>query len=457
MRILLQNGSLVRSDGVTQADLLIENGRIAAINAHLNAAADETLDAAGKLVFPGLIDTHTHFDLDLGVTKTADDFVTGTRAAILGGTTTVLDFCTQDRGMTMAEALSLWREKAKGASCDYGFHMAISEWNDARSKEIERMVAEGITSFKMYMVYDAMRLNDGEIYAALKRVNAFGCVAGVHCENYDLLQRRIRELHDCGVYAPAGHPLSRPAAVEAEAVARLMRISELAGTPVWVVHLSTEAGLIEARRARERGQEVYLETCPQYLVLDDSRYLQPDADKFVMSPPLRKKSDESALLSAMGAGEIDFVGTDHCSFTMAQKALGNGDFAKTPNGGAGVQNRAQLVYTYAVKTGRITLSQMAAQLSENAAKLFGMYPQKGALEVGADADIALYDPSFEGVVSYQTNTHNCDNSPFEGIPVTGRVTDVFLSGAHVVRDGAPVETGRGKYVFRKPPEKRYRA
>lgn len=456
MRILIQNGTLVRSQGTEQADILVENGFVKRIAPGLTEPADEVIDAGGKYVFAGFIDTHTHFDLDLGVTVTADNFETGSRAAVLGGTTTVLDFATQDRGMTMQDALDLWHKKAEGSSCNYGFHMAISEWNGERAAEVEHMVAQGVTSFKMYMVYDAMRLNDGEIYAALKHMAALNCVAGVHCENYDILNERIHELNSVGMRSPAAHPLSRPNPVEAEAVSRLMRIAQLAETPVWVVHLSTKEGLDEAKRARYRGQEVYLETCPQYLVLDDSCYELPDAEKFIMSPPPRKPADEDALLSAMGAGDIDFIGTDHCSFMMSQKALGGGEFSKTPNGCAGVQNRPQLVYTYAVLTGRITLPQMAALLSENAAKFFGMYPHKGALAVGADADIAIYDPKGEGTISYKTNAHHCDNSPYEGMKVSGGVTDVLLGGKVVVKNGRLVREGEGRFVFRKPA-KRYRA
>lgn len=456
MRTLIQNGTIVRSSGAEQADILIENGFIKQIAPDISDTADEIIDARGRLVFAGFIDTHTHFDLDLGVTVTADNFATGSRAAILGGTTTVLDFATQDRGMTMQDAFDLWQKKAQGSSCNYGFHMAISEWNGEHAAEVEHMVAQGVTSFKMYMVYDAMRLNDGEIYAALKHMSALGCIAGVHCENYDLLNERIHELNSAGVRSPLGHPLSRPNEVEAEAVARLMRIGQLANAPVWVVHLSTHEGLEEARRARERGQEVYLETCPQYLVLDDSRYAEADAAKYIMSPPLRKPADEDALLSAMASGEIDVIGTDHCSFTMSQKALGQGEFSKTPNGGAGVQNRAQLIYTYAVKTGRITLPQMASLMSENAAKLFGMFPNRGVLAEGSEADITIYDPAGESTISYRTNAHHCDNSPYEGMRVSGSISDVLLGGSRVVKDGRIVQEGKGRFVFRKPA-KRYRA
>lgn len=449
MKTLIQNGTVVRGQGVEIADVLIENGFIKQVSHGITQAADEVIEARGKFVFAGFIDTHTHFDLDLGVTVTADNFVTGTRAAALGGTTTVLDFATQDRGMTMQDAFDLWQKKARGSSCNYGFHMAISEWNGERAAEVEQMVAQGVTSFKMYMVYDAMRLNDGEIYAALKHMAALGCIAGVHCENFDILNERIHELNSAGIRSPLGHPLSRPNEVEAEAVARLMRIGELAHSPVWVVHLSTKEGLEEALRARARGQEVYLETCPQYLVLDDSRYAEPDAEKFIMSPPLRKKADQDSLFSAMRENEIDVIGTDHCSFFMNQKALGGGEFSKTPNGGAGVQNRAQLIYTYAVKTGKITLPQMASLMSENAARLFGIVPHRGVLAEGAEADIAIYNPEGESTISFRTNAHHCDNSPYEGMKVSGSVSDVLLGGKHIVKNGELVLEGKGRYVFRK--------
>ena len=453
MRIGIVNGTIVNRSGRQKADILVEEGKITRIGPDAAREAEKTLDAEGCYVFPGFIDTHTHFDLDLGVTVTADDFRTGTKAAVLGGTTTVLDFATQDRGMTMQDALDLWHKKAEGASCNYGFHMAVSEWNPERIAELDTMIAQGVTSFKMYMVYDTMRVSDGDIYSALKLTAARDCIVGVHCENFDVLNERIRELHAANVFTPNGHPLARPNPVEAEGIARLMRIAQLANAPAWVVHLSTFEGLQEARRARLRGQEVYLETCPQYLVLDDACYDAPDGAKFIMSPPLRKKADQKALLTAMGDHEIDFIGTDHCSFTMAQKALGNGDFAKVPNGGAGVQNRASLVYSYAVEPGIITLEQMAAQLSENAARIFGMHPKKGVLAEGSDADIAVYDPRGESTISWHTNAHHCDNSPYEGVPVKGRIRHVLLNGAPVVEDEKLALAGTGRFVFRGPSQR----
>lgn len=455
MRILIQNGTIVRSTGRKKADMLIENGRIQRIAPHIDAAADRVIDAAGCYLFAGFIDTHTHFDLDLGVTVTADNFETGTKAAVVGGTTTVLDFATQDKGMTMHDALALWHKKAEKSSCNYGFHMAVSEWDDAKKAEVDDMFRAGVSSFKMYMVYDSMKVTDGQIYDAQKFIGARGGIIGVHCENYDVLQARISEEKAKGHLDPTAHPVTRPQAVEAEGVARLMRIAELSGAPAWVVHLSTAEGLEEVRRARRRGVEVYAETCPQYITLDVSQYAEPDGAKYVMSPPLREAHDRAAILDGMRRKEIDFVGTDHCSFTMAQKALGKDDFTKIPNGGAGVQNRAELIYTFAVCPGHITLEQMALLLSERAAKLFGMFPKKGVLRVGADADVVIFDPNDAHTISWKTNLHACDNSPYEGVKALGRVRDVILNGEQVVENGKLISPYRGRYVFRNPCE-RYR-
>ena len=456
MRILIKNGTVVWSTGRKKSDILVHDGKIAKIAPRIDETADRVIDAEGCYLFAGFIDTHTHFELNLGSTTTADDFESGTKAAVVGGTTTVLDFATQDRGMTMHDALNEWHRKADGkSSCNYGFHMAVSEWNDARKAEVDDMFRAGVSSFKMYMVYDAMKVTDGEIYDAQKFIRDRGGVIGVHCENYDLLQARIREEKAKGNLGPTGHPASRPQAVEAEGVARLMRIAELSGSPAWVVHLSTADGLEEVRRARKRGVEVYAETCPQYFTLDVSQYAEPDGAKYVMSPPLREAKDRAAILDGMKKKDIDFIGTDHCSFTMAQKAIGKDDFSKIPNGGAGIQNRAELVYTYAVETGAITLEQMALLMSERAAKLFGMFPKKGVLRVGSDADIAIFDPNDPHTISWKTNLHAIDNSPYEGKKVLGRTRDVILNGELVVENCKLVKPYCGRFVFRNPCE-RYR-
>lgn len=448
MKTLIKNATVVNAGGSFAADVLIDGERIARVEPGLCCEDAKTLDASGCLVMPGFIDTHTHFDLDLGYTKTADDFISGTKAAVLGGTTTVLDFATQDVGGTLADALSRWHEKARGSSCNYGFHMAIAQWNAQTEAELPLMTREGVTSYKMYMVYDALRVDDGAIYACLKAAARENALVGVHCENWDVLCRMINEVKARGVTGPEGHPLSRPAEVEAEAVARLMRIAQLAGTPVYVVHLSTREGLGEALRARERAQEVYLETCPQYLLLTDERYAQSDGAKFVMSPPLRKAADSEALWHAIDDDAIDFIGTDHCSFTLAQKARGKDDFSKTPNGGAGVQFRAELMYNYGVRAGRLSAAGMVKLLSYGPSRIFGM-EDRGVIAPGAAADVVVWDPEKTGRITDTNTAHNCDNSPYAGFDVHGRARDVFVGGEHVVEGFALVLPGRGKYVFRK--------
>ena len=431
-----------------KGDLLTEGQRIVQVGGNIDAPADQVIDGSGCFVFPGFIDTHTHFDLEVGSTVTADDFVSGTKAAVVGGTTTVLDFATQERGMTMMDAFQKWSKKAEGSSCHYGFHMAVSEWNEDRIAEIPRMIENGVTSFKMYMVYDNMRVSDGQIYEAIQRLAKEDCIIGIHCENDDIIKARVRELKAAGKTSSRYHAVSRPNVVEADGVGRLMDAAYLAKGPAWVVHLSTREGLAIARRARERGQEVYLESCPQYLVLEESMYDEPDGAKYVMSPPLRSKVDQEALLKAMGTGEIDWIGTDHCSFTMAQKAAGKDDFSKTPNGGAGVQNRAEIVYTRAVKGGYIDMVAMGQLLSTRAAKLFGMYPRKGVLQAGSDADIVIFDPDAPHTIHMATNLHACDNSPYEGYEAAGMARDVILNGELVVETGKLIAAGRGEYVRR---------
>lgn len=446
-RVLIKNGTVVNASGRTRADVLIDGERVVEIGEGINLADADTIDAANCFVMPGFIDTHTHFDLDMGYTVTADDFITGTRAAILGGTTTVLDFATQDKGKTMESAYDAWMKKASHSSCNYGFHMAIVEWNSSLQNEIPRMRELGITSFKMYMAYDALRVDDGSIYSALKAINDEKGILGVHCENWDVLKKRIDEVKAEGILSPIGHPLSRPAPVEAEAVARYLRIAELARTPCYIVHLSSAEGLCEARRARERGQEVYLETCPQYLLLSDKSYAQSDGAKFVMSPPLRKEEDNSVLWNAAADGEIDFIGTDHCSFTMAQKARGLHDFSMIPNGGASVQHRPALIYTYGVCTQRISLESMVRLLAYNPSKMFGM-TGRGEVRTGCFADIVIWDPNKTDCITDTNTAHNCDNSPFASFKTHGGARHVLLNGQHIVRDYALEKSGTGKYIAR---------
>lgn len=452
MKYLLKNGTLVSGEGTEQKDILIEGEKIVKIAPHIEDGGAEEINVEGKLLFPGFIDGHTHFDLEVAGTVTADDFETGTRAAILGGTTLVIDFASQDKGgHTLKEGLKKWHKKADGkCSCDYSFHMSIVEWNEETEKEIQDMIEEGITSFKLYMTYPAMMVEDRDLYKILKKLNEYGCFAGVHCENAGVIDALIEEAKKEGRLGPENHPLVRPDTMEAEAVHRLLVIAKEAGAPVMVVHLTNKKAYEEIVKARENGQIVFAETCPQYLLLDDSAYSKPDfgGAVYVCAPPLRKKEDQDCLWKALAKGEIQTVATDQCSFTLEQKAMGKDDFTKIPGGLPGVQTRGTLLYTYGVREGKITVEQMCRLLSENPAKLYGVYPKKGALLEGSDGDIVIFDPEKESVISAKTRAYNTDNNPFEGFALHGDIDKVFLRGNLVVEGGKVVKEKTGEYVKR---------
>ncbi|MGF6365149.1 dihydropyrimidinase [Aequitasia blattaphilus] len=451
MKRLFQGGWVVDGNGRTRKDILVEGEKIIKVELGIRDEEAEVINVRGKLLFPGFIDPHTHFDLEVSQTITVDDFASGTRAAIVGGTTTILDFATQNRGETLKAALDNWNRKASGnCSCDYGYHMAISEWNESISEEIADMVEWGITSFKLYMIYDAMYLDDGAIYQALSRLKEVGGLAGVHCENRDLIAALVEEEKGKGNLYPQIHPRTRPVQAEAEAINRLLEIASLADAPVMVVHLSTARGYQVIQEARKRGQCVYVETCPQYLLLDDEKYnLQGfESAKYVISPPLRSRKDRDALWTALKKQEIQTVATDHCSFTMEQKRMGKKDFTKIPCGMPGVETRPSLLYTYGVKSGKITEAQMCRYLSEDVAKLYGMYPQKGAIQPGSDGDIVVWNPEGKQVLNWRNQYSSCDYNPYEGMEVWGRAEQVYLRGELVARDGEVICVGKGKYIHR---------
>lgn len=452
MKYLIKNGTVVSGEASQVLDVLINGETIEAVGADLQAADATVIDAQGKLLFPGFIDGHTHFDLEVAGTVTADDFETGTRAAIAGGATLVIDFASQDKGgHTLKEGLDKWHKKADGkCSCDYSFHMSIVEWNEETEKEVQDMIDAGITSFKLYMTYPTMIVNDSDLYRIMKKLNENGCFAGVHCENAGVIDALIEEAKKAGHFGPENHPLVRPDTMEAEAVHRLLAIAKEAGAPVMVVHLTNQKALEEIRAARKNGQTVYAETCPQYLLLDDSVYSQPDFQgaKYVCAPPIRKKEDQECLWKALRDGEIQTVATDQCSFTMEQKAMGKDDFTKIPGGLPGVQTRGTLLYTYGVRTGKITREQMCRLLSENPAKLYGVYPRKGVIAPGSDADIVIFDPEKENVISAKTHAYNTDNNPYEGFKLHGDIRQVFLRGTSVVEDGKVVKEKTGTYIHR---------
>ena len=453
MSILIRNGTLLLPQGPLQADLRVEGGLIAQIGPQLPPGDSRILDAAGRLVFPGFIDTHTHFEMNKGTSReTADNWATGTRAALAGGTTCVLDFAEPRRGHSLTSALDAWHGRADGrSSCHYGFHMTIKDWDARIRAELRDMTAAGVTSYKVYLAYDNLKVTDAVAYKVLRAVAQEGGIVGCHCENGDLVNMGIRAMHAAGRFGPEAHPASRPAAVEAEAVGRWLAIGEMAGCPVNIVHLSTRRGLELVRAARGRGQACYVETCPQYLLLDESRYRLPEFEgaKFTLSPPLRTAADQAALWEALAGGEADTIGTDHCSFDFhGPKQLGRADFAAIPNGIPGVEHRAVLLYTYGVAAGRISAHQMMRLLSENPARLFGMYPRKGALAVGSDGDITILDPAACGTITAGSQYQNVDYTPYEGMPVRCGVSHVLLSGEEAVRDGRVILENQGKYVAR---------
>lgn len=453
MRILLQGGTVVSAEGTAILDVLLEGERIAAVGENLSSGDARIVDCTGKLLFPGFIDGHTHFDLEVGGTITADDFATGTRAALRGGTTTVIDFAAPDKGETLAAGLARWQEKAGGHSaCDYGFHMTIDDWNEGIRGELPEMFAQGISSFKLYMTYPAMLLGDRDLYWALKELKTLGGVCGVHCENAGVIDGMIAEKKALGELSPASHPQTRPPYLEAEAVGRLLRIAQAAQAPVIIVHLTNGQALEEVLRARKRGQTVYVETCPHYLTLDESLYYQEsfsDAARYVCAPPLREKKEADALWKALRRGEIQTVSTDHCSFTLEQKELGREDFTRIPGGLPGVETRGELMWSCGVARRKLSVAQMCRLLSENPAKLYGLFPRKGTLQPGADADIVVYDPSGGHVIRAEDCESAAGYSPYEGFATDGGIRQVWLRGRLAVESGNVLPSQpEGKYMAR---------
>lgn len=448
---LICNGTLVGSRTSRQADILIDGEKIVRIAPRIDRPGVEMIDASGLLVFPGFIDAHTHLDLEAADSTTADDFASGTRAAAAGGTTTVIDFATQYRGQTLRQALEHWNQKAAaGCSCDYGYHMAITDWNPAVRRECGDMMDAGVTSFKVYLTY-ATKVDDRTLFEIMVRLKEIGGIVGVHCENDGLIAALQEEyVRKGGLAKVSSHYLSRPAAAEAEAIGRMLHFAEVAGTPVIDVHMTCEEGMEEVRAARKRGQKVYVETCPQYLCLNDSVYELPDFEgaKYVIAPPLRKKSDNAALWKALAGGEIQTVSTDHCSFTFAQKELGRNDFRRIPCGMPGVENRGMLLYSEGVAKGRITREKMCEVLCENPAKLYGLYPRKGVLAEGSDADLVLLNPDRSRTVTVKDQISRCDYSPYEGWNLTGTIDRVYLRGELVAQGGRVVAENRGRFLKR---------
>ena len=452
MTTLLRGGTVITGAGQRRADLLLDGEKIAWMGRGPREA-DRTVDVTGCFLFPGFIDAHTHFDLDVAGTTTADNFFTGTRAALRGGTTTVIDFACPNKGESLHYGLDLWHRKADGnAFCDYGFHMTIDDWNESIRAELPDMFARGVSSFKMYLTYPAMMIGDKELYWALKELRRLGGIAGFHCENAGVIDGMIAERKAAGETGPSSHPLTRPPYLEAEAVSRLLRIAQAAGAPVVIVHLTNREALLEVDHARKRGQTVYVETCPQYLLLDESVYFNEDysaAARYVCAPPLRDKAEQEYLWKGLRRGAIQTVSTDHCSFTLAQKDMGREDFTRIPGGLPGVETRGELIYSYGVARRKISAAQMCRALSENPARLYGLYPRKGVLRPGSDADIVVYDPGASHVIRTEDCVANVDYNPYEGFVTAGGIRQVWLRGQLAVEDGRVLpETPAGRYMVR---------
>jgi dihydropyrimidinase len=455
MRTLVRNGSLVTAQTTRKADILIEGEKIVDIAGSIPAeSAERVVDAAGTYVLPGGIDVHTHLEMPFGGTTSSDDFETGTRAAVFGGTTTLIDFAIQPKGTRMRDALDTWWTKADGkATIDYGLHMIVTDLGEAGLEDMDGMVGEGVASFKLFMAYPGvLMVDDATIFKALSQTAKNGALICMHAENGGVIDVIVQRALAEGKRAPVYHALTRPARAEAEAVHRAIAMAEISGAPVYIVHLSSEDALNEVREARDRGVAAFAETCPQYLLLSVEELARPgfEGAKYVFTPPLREKHHLDRLWDGLKHDHLQVVSTDHCPFCFKdQKTLGVDDFTKIPNGGPGVENRLQLIHHHGVNAGRISLNRFVELVSTTPAKLFGLYPRKGEIAVGSDADLVIWDPEAEHVISAATHHMRVDYSMFEGFRVKGNARMVLSRGDVLVENGKfHGRPGRGRYLRR---------
>ncbi len=455
MKTLIQNGRIITAVDDYHADILIEDGKVSTIGKSLNSQADKVIDAKGKLVIPGGIDAHTHMDMPFGGTVSADDFETGTRAAAHGGTTTIIDFAIQSKGQEIAEALDIWHKKADGKTAiDYSFHMIVTDLPKQKVGDLKKLIHnEGITSFKLFMAYPGVLLSDdATIYRAMAAAGEEGGLVCMHAENGIVINEIIERALEAGKTEPKFHALTRPTKAEAEGVNRAIAIAEMAEAPVYIVHLSCHDALKKVQEARDYGVPAFAETCPQYLFLDHTFYEKPEFEgaKYVMTPPLRDKANQKELWTGLQMNDLQVISTDHCPFCFKeQKELGRDDFSKIPNGGPGVEDRMSLVFNGGVVEGRISLNKFVELTSTNAARIFGLFPRKGTIAVGSDADIVIFDPDKKKTISADTHHMNVDYSCYEGFEVQG-VTDTVLSrGKVIIENGKYVgKAGDGSFVKR---------
>ncbi len=450
---VIQNGLIVTATTEYQADLLIEDGKIAAIAKKYDGSADQVIDATGKWVFPGAIDPHVHLAMPFMGTFSSDDYSTGTLAALHGGTTTVIDFILQTQGKGLYDALRDWRSRSDGNTYgDYSFHMAVTDFNDSTAEEVKKLIhEEGITSFKTFMAYKgALMLDDGQISALMKVVREEGGMVTVHATNGDVIDNLIAKNRAAGNRAPIYHYLSQPEVTEAEASSRFCDLANYTGVRGYIVHMTCEGAVNAIRKSYRRNQKVFGETCIQYLLLDASLYERDfEGAKWVMSPPLREKKDQESLWAAINQGVIEVVATDHCPFKWEQKLMGKDDFSKIPNGHPAIEHRLELLHSEGVAKGRISRQKFVEVLSTNPAKLFGMHPRKGDIAIGADADLVVFDPHRKHRISAETHHMNVDYSAYEGWELTGKCEKVLLRGTLAIDDGEVlIDKGFGQFVKR---------
>jgi dihydropyrimidinase len=455
MSLLLRNGTVVTSTQTILSDILIDGEKIKDIAPNIPVEqAHRIIDSTGMLLLPGGIDVHTHLDMPFGGTTSSDDFETGTKAAAFGGTTTLIDFAIQPKGTRMRNALDTWWKKAdQKASIDFGLHMIVTDLGEAGLEDMDDMVKEGVASFKLFMAYPGvLMVDDATIFQALSRTAKNGALICLHAENGGIIDVIVKRAIYEGKTAPIYHGLTRPVAAEAEAVHRAVAMSEISGAPVYIVHLSSEEALNEVRAARDRGVPIFAETCPQYLLLSIDELARPgfEGAKYVFTPPLREKHNLPKLWDGLKDDHLQVVSTDHCPFCFEdQKILGKDDFSKIPNGAPGVENRLHLLYHHGVNAGKISLNRFVELVSTTPARLFGLYPKKGELAPGSDADIVMWDPNAEHTISSKTHHMRCDYSMFEGFQVRGNAKMVLSRGEIIVEQGKfQGRTGRGSFLRR---------
>ena len=454
MKTLITNGQIITATDKYKADIFIDGETITTIGAKLDIEADVTIDAAGKYVIPGGIDPHTHMELPFGGTTASDDFRTGTIAAANGGTTSIIDFAVQYKGESLIQGVDNWHKKAEGkCAIDYGFHLITTELEDKQIEEMYTVMDEGVTSFKMFMAYPGVFLvDDATIFRAMSAAGERGGLICMHAENGIVINEIIKRALEKGHTAPKYHALTRPTVAEAEGVHRAIAIAEMAESPVYIVHLSCADALNQVRQARDRGIPAFAETCPQYLFLSIDNYDEPgfDGAKYVMTPPLREKSNQAELWKGLKMDDLQVISTDHCPFCMKeQKELGLGDFTKIPNGAPGVENRVPLIYNGGVVENRISLNRFVELTSTAAAKMFGLFPRKGTIAIGSDADIVIFDPDKEQTLSVKSHHMNVDYNAYEGKKIRGVVETVFSRGKIVVEKGQyKGRAGDGRFLKR---------